>query len=258
MLKNGIPRNQIIHLAFDDVAGNTQNPFPGKLYNKPDPNGSGRNVYSSKEIDYKGKNATASNFYKVLLGDTSAPGPVLKSNKNSRVFVYYADHGGRGVVCAPYGGDIYADKLNSTLKQAHSKGMFKEMVFYMEACESGSMFPNITSSDKIYAVTAANATESSYAAYCGSSAKVNGKLIGSCLGDLFSVSWMEDTEAHNANTETLSTQFSTVKSKTSASHVQQFGDTSFKSEPIGDFEGVRDPSKASLTEKILTDLVSYK
>jgi len=45
--------------------------------------------------------------------------------------------------------------------------MFAELTFYVEACESGSMFPNLTDKENIYAVTASNASQSSYAAYCG-------------------------------------------------------------------------------------------
>ena len=50
--------------------------------------------------------------------------------------------------------------------------MFKELTFYVEACESGSMFPNLTDKESIYAVTASNATQSSYATYCGSDASL--------------------------------------------------------------------------------------
>jgi len=82
-------------------------------------------------------------------------------------------------------------------------GMFGELVFYLETCESGSMFPSISSSEGIYAVTASNATLSSWAAYCGSDAVVNGVNVGSCLGDLFPVNWMEDTDAANIDVETL-------------------------------------------------------
>jgi legumain len=35
MIKNGIPADQIITLAYDDIANNSENPFPGKMYNKP-------------------------------------------------------------------------------------------------------------------------------------------------------------------------------------------------------------------------------
>jgi len=115
--------------------------------------------------------------------------------------------------------------------------MFKELVFYLEACESGSMFPNLTADESIYAMTASNASLSSWAAYCGGDAVVNGKSINSCLGDLFSINWMEDTDAANVKTETLKTQQATVIAKTTASPVQTFGDFSFLSEAIGDFEG---------------------
>ena len=84
-------------------------------------------------------------------------------------------------------------------------GMFDELVFYLEACESGSMFPLLKADEKIFAVTAANAKQSSYATYCGSDAVVDGKKIYSCLGDLFSVNWMENTEANDVSLETLST-----------------------------------------------------
>jgi len=147
---------------------------------------------------------TAQNFYNVLLGDDSN-GPALKSDENSKVFVYYADHGGVGLLGVPNGnGDyIYADKLDSVLQTMSDNKMFKELTFYLEACESGSMFPNLTDKENIYAITATNASTSSYAAYCGRQAKVDGKKIGSCMGDLFSVSWMEDTEANNISVETL-------------------------------------------------------
>lgn len=57
------------------------------------------------------------------------------------------------------------------------------------------MFKNFPTNLNIYAVTAANEEESSYAAYCDKDAFIGGKDIGSCLGDLFSVNWMEDTDA---------------------------------------------------------------
>jgi legumain len=45
--------------------------------------------------------------------------------------------------------------------------MYKEMTFYLEACESGSMFENILENNLgIYAVSAANSQESSWGTYC--------------------------------------------------------------------------------------------
>jgi legumain len=35
MRKNGIPEENIITMSYDDVANDPENPFPGKLFNKP-------------------------------------------------------------------------------------------------------------------------------------------------------------------------------------------------------------------------------
>jgi legumain len=118
-----------------------------------------------------------------------------------------------------------------------ANNMYKEMTFYLEACESGSMFQNILKpSQNIYAVSAANPTESSWGTYCSPDDSVNGKHIKSCLGDLFSVNWMEDSDAAKMNVETLQQQWQTVKTETTKSQVMQWGDLSWTSEPIGDFE----------------------
>jgi legumain len=86
----------------------------------------------------------------------------------------------------------------------HTNNMYKEMTMYIEACESGSIFQNILEDDiGVYAITATDATTSSWGTYCSPDDKVNGKSIGSCLGDLYSVNWMEDTDAADIKTETL-------------------------------------------------------
>jgi legumain len=46
----------------------------------------------------------------------------------------------------------------------------------------------------IYATTAANSKESSWGTYCYPDDVVNGVHINSCLGDLYSVNWMEDSD----------------------------------------------------------------
>jgi legumain len=76
----------------------------------------------------------------------------------------------------------------------YENNKYEKLVFYLEACESGSMFLNLDASWRIYAVSAASPEESSWAYYCPPDDMVNGIEINSCLGDLFSISWMEDTE----------------------------------------------------------------
>jgi len=89
--------------------------------------------------------------------------------------------------------------------------MYSEAVVYIEACESGSMFDGILADNiNIYATTAADPDESSWGTYCPPDDMVNGVHINSCLGDLYSVNWMEDSDAQNPSVETLATQFTTV------------------------------------------------
>jgi len=52
-------------MAFDDIANNPSNPFPGKIFNKPAKTG-GVDVYDGCNIDYKGAKVTAANLYAVL------------------------------------------------------------------------------------------------------------------------------------------------------------------------------------------------
>jgi legumain len=93
--------------------------------------------------------------------------------------------------------------------------MYKEMVLYIEACESGSMFDGILANNiNVYAVTAANPDESSWGTYCPPDDMVNGVEINSCLGDLFSVNWMEDAEKYDPSKETLDAQFKRVLNET--------------------------------------------
>lgn len=49
MKKNGIPENQIIQMAYDDIAHNLLNRRKGKIFNSP----TGENVYDSNEISYR-------------------------------------------------------------------------------------------------------------------------------------------------------------------------------------------------------------
>merc|ERR1712023_241624 len=98
----------------------------------------------------------------------------------------------------------------------------------------------------VYALSASNPTESSWGSYCGSEAMVNGKSINSCLGDLFSVNWMEDSDAVDITQEQLSDQFQTVKTKTTKSKVMQWGDLSFQSDKVSEFQG--DKSTATVAD----------
>jgi len=241
LIKNGMPASRIIHLAYDDIAHNAQNPFPGKIFNKPDPTGKGVDVYADCKIDYTGGDVTPAVFLSVLKGDATAvqgkgTGRVLESTSNDKVFVYFTDHGAVGLIAFP-SQYLYANDMITALKYMHDNQMYKRLVFYLEACESGSMFENILPNNwEIYATTAANARESSWATYCSPNDKINGKSVGSCLGDEYSVNWMEDTEAAEHGKH-LQKQFEDIRTKTKGSHVMQYGVLDWTEESLHEYQG---------------------
>jgi len=231
-------------MYYDDIANNPQNPYPGKLFNKPTQAGTpGVDVYAGCQKDYTGNDVTAQNFLYVLTGNQAAVPPgkkVLKSTAADNVFIFFTDHGGTGIVAFPVGPYLTVADLNKSIRQMFSANMYRKLVFYMEACESGSMFENVLPTNiNVYVTTASNAVESSWGCYCPPEDVIDGRSLGSCLGDLYSVNWMEDADKQSplGMKETLQEQFVVVKQLTTMSHVMQYGDLTWTNMSIGQFQG---------------------
>ncbi|GFT20581.1 legumain [Nephila pilipes] len=249
ILKNhGIPDERIIVLMTDDIANNEENPTPGIVINHPN----GNDVYKGVPKDYIGEAVTPKNFMAVLRGDEETvagvgSGKVLKSGPNDHVFVYFADHGAPGIIAFPED-ELSAQDLNRTINYMHENNMYGKMVIYIEACESGSMFENILPDNiNVYATTAANSEESSYAIYYD-------EKRDTYLGDSYSVHWMEDSDKEVLTSETLEQQFKIVKKETTESHAQEFGDKSIAQLHVSEFQG-RKASKPVFVPKVEKDSV---
>ena len=146
---------------------------------------------------------TPQNFLNILKGNSSGVtggnGKVLKSTKESKVFVNFADHGGPGHFVFPHA-RVYANELIAAFDYMHNNSLYGQMVLYIEACESGSMFDGLLPNDTgIYVVTAAGTDEPSFGTYCYPNDVVDNIHIGTCLGDLFSVNWLEDAQSDDAS-----------------------------------------------------------
>lgn len=248
---HGVDPDRIITLIYDDVATDPANPFPGQLFNQPN----GSDVYGGCKVDYRADALSPSLFLNVLLGDSdavqalvgsngNANGKVLKSGPDDNVFVYFADHGGSGMIMFP-GGAISASELTDTIKKMHSKSMYRELVFYLDTCKSGSMFTELPTDINAYAVSSARPDEDANAIWCYEpDTDIQGKNIGACLGDSMSVGWMMDSDAHFQ--ESFAQQFTKVKDWSLTSRCSpipcfnmpcQYGDMSITNEPIGSFQG---------------------
>jgi legumain len=229
--RNGVPEANIVVMMYDDIANSTENPTPGIIINRPN----GQDVYDGVPKDYIGEDVTPEVFLKVLQGDEQGlrgvgSGKVLKSGANDHVFINFVDHGAPGLVAFP-SEELHARELESALKQMHTNGKYSKLVFYLEACESGSMFQNLLPARwNIFATTAANSEESSFACYYDDQRQTY-------LGDVYSVMWMENTDQVDLETETLQGQFLIVRNETNTSHVQEFGDMRLKALPVAQFLG---------------------
>uniref|UniRef100_A0A803NEH6 Legumain prodomain domain-containing protein n=1 Tax=Chenopodium quinoa TaxID=63459 RepID=A0A803NEH6_CHEQI len=216
MKKGGLKDENIIVFMYDDIAFNVDNPNQGVIINRP----VGRNVYTNVPKDYTGKNLTTKNFFAAILGYKKAikggSGKVLDSGPNDHIFIFYSDHGSAGMLGMPQNEPaIYAKDFIEVLKKKHASNTYKSMVIYLEACESGSIFDGLLPNNlSIYATTASNPDESSYATYCDGDPGVPSEYNNTCLGDLYSISWMEDR----------------LKNRTSEmSHVSEYGDVHLSS-----------------------------
>ncbi|KAK4795826.1 hypothetical protein SAY86_028152 [Trapa natans] len=251
--KGGIKEENIVVFMYDDIATHVLNPRNGIIINHPQ----GEDVYAGVPKDYTGKDVTAENLYAVLLGDKSkvkgGSGKVINSTAEDRIFFYYSDHGGPGVLGMPNMPFLYAGDFIEVLKKKHAAGSYREMVIYVESCESGSMFEGVMPDDlNIYVTTASNAEESSFGTYCPGMDPSPPPEYITCLGDLYSISWMEDSEGHNLKKETVKDQYKQVKLRTSnfntynvGSHVMQYGNKSMKQEKLYLYQGF-DPASINL------------
>ncbi|KAL2940187.1 Vacuolar-processing enzyme [Bienertia sinuspersici] len=233
--KGGLKDEHIIVFMYDDIAFNKDNPRPGVIINSP----RGKNLYPHVPKDYTGKNLTASNVLAVIHGNKTAikggSGKVLKSGPNDHVFIYYTDHGGPGVLGMPEDTDLlYGDDLIHVLKKKHASKSYKTMVIYVEACESGSIFDgHLPKNLNIFVTTSANPYESSWATYCGGDHGVPSEYNNTCLGDSYSIAWLEDSDKEDPRKETLEEQYAVVKKRTNSSHVMKYGDLKLSREYLG-------------------------
>nr|BAF95090.1 2nd tick legumain [Haemaphysalis longicornis] len=240
LLRNhGIPDERIVVMMYDDIANSTYNPTPGVIINHPN----GSNVYPGVPKDYTRKLVTSQNFLDVLQGKKvkGGSGKVIASGPNDHVFVNFADHGAPGLIAFPHD-ELHARPFVNVIKKMHEEKKFAKMVIYIEACESGSMFDGLLPNNvNVYATTAANPHESSYACYYD-------KLRETYLGDFYSVRWMEDSDREDLHKETLLDQFQIVKNETTTSHVMEYGDLSIGKLSLSEFQGAKNAKPIVLPE----------
>ncbi|CAD5213643.1 unnamed protein product [Bursaphelenchus okinawaensis] len=139
---------------------------------------------------------------------------------------------------------ITVKDMDAILKTMTENKSYKEVVFYVEACYSGSVFENIVPKyDNVLAITAANDDESSYATYCD-------RELDTCLGDWFSISWMEYSDKHDLRKTTIEEEYKMVQERTYRSHVSEYGDDKILDQEVSQIQGDEEPEDRRVYGKV--------
>ena len=127
-------------MMYDDIANSDDNPDKGTIINKP----GGPDVYKGVPKDYTKGDVTPDNFLKIMQGQKvgTGSGKVINSGPDDYVFINLVDHGAVGIFGFPTA-YLYRKALTEALNAMHTNNRYKQLVFYMEACEAGSMFEDV-------------------------------------------------------------------------------------------------------------------
>lgn len=217
LLQRGFTASNIGLYAYDDIATSYENPFPGQVFHTLDHK---VNVYpGSSAINVKGRDVDPDAFDDAITN--------LPTTINDYVFIYYDNHGGPGYLGTPVDAFLDAEEINESLTKASDSKLYKQVLFIIEACYSGSVGEQITAPN-VAIITAANSEESSYAA-------VFDAQVGAYLSNEFTnyfISMIDESPEIN-----VGQLYDGLKEQTTKSHVCFFGDESIKSVPISFFIG---------------------
>lgn len=221
LLARGFSTSEICLFAYDDIANDYQNPYKGQVFHATDHK---VNVYpGSSAITVRGKKVTDEAFYNAI--------SKLPTTSDDYVFIYYDNHGGPGILGTPTDKEITAEKLSESLNTAASSNLYKQCLFIIEACYSGSI-AEVFTAPRLFTITAANNKESSYVA-------VYDEELGTYLSDEFTNYFIALIDEQPDIL--VGDLYMTLKQKTALSHVCSYGDESMKSVPLSTFIGK--PSK---------------
>lgn len=227
LLERGFSKSDISLYAFDDIATDAANPFKGQVFHTIDHK---VNVYPGKDaINVSGGSVDAKRFIKAI--------KTFPTTSEDNILIYYVNHGGPNLLGTPNGDLISAHNMLYAFQEAQKKNLFKQLLFVIEACYSGSIgkvinLPNIT------LLTAANNIESSYPIAFDSE-------VGTFIANEFTNNLLSAIE--EKPDATVLEVFTTAQSQTEKSHPCIFGDEAIKALPISEFFGK--PTKTVIPRK---------
>lgn len=159
--KHGIPNENIVLMLADELPANARNPQKNTMT----ADGGRTNLYDEDiEIDYRGDDVTVDNLVKVLLGrhgnDTT---PVLQSDENAHVLVYWTGHGGDSFFKFQDVEEITSPQIARLFQQMYETKRYKELLFIADTCQAFTLGDALTQVPNVYMVGSSLRNENSYA-----------------------------------------------------------------------------------------------
>ena len=234
LVAGGVKPENIVLMSTKKVSDMKTNPFPGELFTDDSPKAPGKDYAKGcvEYIDYEEEHMTGQIMLAIMRGDveelkklTGKENPkALHSTAEDDIMLYFTSHGGPGMILV--GSTTVSDKeLISTIQYMHDNKMYKNFLFLMEACYSGSMFLKLPKELNVYAITAADEKHSSYESHCPPNDVVDGKSLNTCLSCYWdnSMEWFMEGGADHTLDE-LYDHTHEVVAKSSSQNVSHFGD----------------------------------
>ncbi|KAI6175661.1 hypothetical protein M3Y97_00714400 [Aphelenchoides bicaudatus] len=228
LINGGVPAENIIVFMLGVIMNKSGcNPWPGHLYKDGN---KGIDYFPTLKVDYQAESMTTENFLAVLRGDENGvkggSGRVLKTNKEDRIFIFHDGHGDVGLLKFADSEDLTKEMLNKTLDVMIKNEKFKELVYFVSTCHSGSMFEGILPKNgPIYAITSTTPSEGE--------PFVNCKII-------------KDVDI-DPTKQTLKEQYQFIKNNSKENHPTEYGN------PVSNFEGSAQYLSAALNVPVNED-----
>ena len=234
LVAGGVKPENIVLMSTKEVSEMAPNPYPGELFTDDSPSAPGKDYAHGcvEYIDYEENDMSAKVMLAIMRADVDAlkeltgkENPkVLHSTADDDIMLYFTSHGGPGRILV--GSTTVSDKeLMETIQYMHDHKMYKNFLFLMEACYSGSMFLDLPKDLNVYAITAADDDHSSYESHCPPNDVIDGKSLGTCLSCYWdnSMEWFMEGGADHTLDELFKHTHEAV-AKSSSQNVSHFGD----------------------------------
>ena len=234
LVAGGVKPENIVLMSTKRISDMKKNPFPGELFTDDSPNAPGKDYSHGcvEYIDYNEEDINGDVMLAIMRADVDAlkkltgkENPkVLHSTEDDNIMMYFTSHGSPGSILVGYG-TVSNIELMETIKYMHEHKMYKNFLFLMEACYSGSMFLNLPKDLNVYAITAADDDHSSYESHCPPDDVIDGEELNTCLSCYWdnSMEWFMEGGADHTLDELFKHTHEAV-AKSSSQNVSHFGD----------------------------------